>query len=111
MYSEKTLMTADGGETWNGTVTPFGGERALYAMGGGRLGVIIHHKKIAYSTNGGRSYSARELPLPANVNAVTFPDATHGYLVGDHGMIYRYHIVPAAYSVKGMIAAPMVGGN
>ena len=109
LYSEKTLMTADGGETWKGTVTPFGGEHALYAMGGGQLGVIIQNKKVAYSTNGGGNYSARELPVPANVNAVTFPDAKHGYLVGDHGMIYRYHVVPAAYSAKGMIPAPMVG--
>ena len=89
-------------------VDAFGGEGARYAMAGGQLGVIILGKKIAYSTNGGRNYSAREFPVPANVNAVTFPDATHAYLVGDHGMIYRYHIVPVAYSAKGMIPAPMV---
>jgi photosystem II stability/assembly factor-like uncharacterized protein len=111
MYLGKTLMTTDGGEAWNGIVTPFGGERACYAMGDGQLGVIIQYRKIAYSTNGGRSFSSREFPVPANVNAVTFPDAKHGYLVGEHGMIYRYHIVPADYNVKGMIPAPMVAGN
>ena len=103
MYAEKTVMTADGGETWNGIVTPFGGERARYAMGGGQLGVIIQYRKIAYSTNGGRSFSSREFPVPANVNAVVFPDERHGYLVGEHGMIYRYHIVPADYNAKGII--------
>ncbi len=110
-YIGKTLITADGGETWTGAITPFGGESARYAMAGGKLGVIIMGKKIAYSTNGGRNFSSRDFPVPANVNAVTFPDATHGYLVGDHGMIYRYHIVPITYSAKGMIAAPMVGGK
>lgn len=108
MYSGKTLMTTDGGETWNGIVTPLGGEHAHYAMAGGQLGVIILYKQIAYSTNGSRTFSAREFPVPANVAAVTFPDAKHGYLVGEHGMIYRYHIVPADYTVKGMIPAPMV---
>ena len=108
MYAGKTLMTADGGQTWNGIVTPFGGEHARYAMAGGQLGVIIQYRQIAYSTNGGRSFSSRKFPVPANVNAVTFPDAKHGYLVGEHGMIYRYHIVPADYNVKGMIPAPMV---
>ena len=49
--------------------------------------------------------------VPANVNAVDFPDAQHGYLVGDHGMVYRYHIVPFAYSKKGTIAAPMVAAK
>jgi len=107
----KTLMTTDGGDSWNGVVTPFGGEHALYAMAGGQLGVIIQYRQIAYSTNGGRTFSAREFPVPAKVNAVTFPDAKHGYLVGEHGMIYRYHIVPADYNVKGMIPAPMVAGN
>ncbi len=111
MYAGKTLMTSDGGQTWNGIVTPFGGEAARYAMGGGRLGVIIQSRQIAYSTNGGRSFSARQFPVPAGVNAVTFPDAKHGYLVGEHGMISRYHIVPVDYNVKGMIPAPMVAGN
>lgn len=111
MYAGKTLITTDGGETWNGIVTPFGGEHVRYAMGGGQLGVIIQSRQVAYSTNGGRSFSSREFPVPANVNAVTFPDAKHGYLVGEHGMIYRYHIVPMDYTVKGMIPAPLVAGN
>jgi len=111
LHEGKTLMTTDGGDSWNGVVTPFGGEHALYAMAGGQLGVIILYRQIAYSTNGGRTFSAREFPVPANVTAVTFPDAKHGYLVGEHGMIYRYHIVPADYTVKGMIPAPMVAGN
>lgn len=111
LHEGKTLMTTDGGDSWNGVVTPFGGEHALYAMAGGQLGVIILYRQIAYSTNGGRTFSAREFPVPANVTAVTFPDAKHGYLVGEHGMIYRYRIVPADYNVKGMIPAPMAAAN
>ena len=108
LYSGKTLMTTDGGETWTGIIAPLGGEGAHYAMAGGQLGVIIHQRQVAYSTNGGRTFSARPFPVPARVTAVAFPDARHGYLVGDHGMIYRYHIVPVDYTVKGMIPAPMV---
>ncbi len=110
-YLGKTLLTTDGGDSWIGTVTPFGGGQARYAMAGGQLGVIILDKKIAYSINAGRTYSAREFPLPTKANAMVFPDAKRGYLVGNHGMIYRYHIVPADYNVKGMIPAPMVAGN
>ncbi len=111
LRSGKTLLTTDSGATWNGIITPFGGERTQYAMSGGQLGVIIQHRKIAYSTNAGRSFSARDFPVPATVHSMVFPDPKRGYLVGDHGMIYRYHIVPADYNVKGMIPAPMVAPN
>lgn len=67
MYAGKTLMTTDDGEAWNGIVTPFGGEHARYAMAGGQSGVIIQYRQIAYSTNGGRSFSSRKFPVPANV--------------------------------------------
>jgi hypothetical protein len=43
--------------------------------------------------------------LPALVRAVSFPDATHGYLVGQHGMVYRYRIVPIDYTSQGMLGA------
>jgi hypothetical protein len=39
------------------------------------------------------------------VRAVAFFDATNGMLVGDHGMAYKYRIVPQEYSSPGMIAA------
>jgi hypothetical protein len=29
-----------------------------------------------------------------------------GYAVGEHGMVYRYRIVPIDYTSKGMLAAP-----
>lgn len=43
--------------------------------------------------------------LPARVRAVTFPDAEHGYLIGQHAMVFRYRIVPIDYSIPGMIGA------
>jgi photosystem II stability/assembly factor-like uncharacterized protein len=110
LSNSKTLLTADGGETWQGIITPFGGDGARYAMGGGRLGVIVDSAgpRIAYSTDGGRSFSARPFPVPAAPSAVHFPDAQHGYVVGAHGMVYRYVIVPYDYQVARMIPAPMV---
>jgi hypothetical protein len=32
-------------------------------------------------------------------------------VVGEHGMIFRYRIVPADYMVRGMIDAPVMGGG
>jgi photosystem II stability/assembly factor-like uncharacterized protein len=106
LRDKKSLMTMDGGETWKGIIAPFSDPRVHVAMGGGKFGVGLLYNTAYYSTNGGRSFSSRAFPVPANPNAVTFPDAQHGYTVGLHGMVYRYRIVPIAYNVPGMIGAP-----
>jgi hypothetical protein len=49
--------------------------------------------------------TSRPFALPARVQAVTFPDAQHGYLVGQHAPVYRYRIVPVDYKIQGMFAA------
>ena len=32
--------------------------------------------------------------VPAGINASSLPARDRGYVVGDHGMVYRYRIVP-----------------
>jgi len=34
-----------------------------------------------------------------------------GYAVGEHGMVYRYGIVPVDYTAKGMLAAPALAAK
>jgi hypothetical protein len=38
----------------------------------------------------------------------SLPARDHGYAVGNHGMVYRYRVVPIDYTSKGMIAAPSI---
>jgi len=106
LASGQTFWTADAGETWTGTVNP-PSWKSHYASGEGKILVGVNQigRQIGYSFNGGRSFTSRPAGLPAEANAVTFPDAQHGYLVGRHGMVYRYRIVPFDYSVPGMIGA------
>jgi hypothetical protein len=82
--------------------------RSYYASGEGKIivGVNENGSQAGYSFNGGRTFASRPLGLPAQARAVAFPDPRHGYLVGQHGMVYRYRIVPIDYSSQGMIAAP-----
>jgi hypothetical protein len=49
-----------------------------------------------------------EVRLPAGINASSLPARDRGYVVGDHGMVYRYRIVPIEYTAKGMIAATVI---
>lgn len=102
---EEIYWTGDGGTTWTRSVK----QRlwpSLYGVGEGRIIVGIGESGgIGYSFNGGRNFTSRPLALPARVQAVTFSDAQHGYLVGQHAMVYRYRIVPIDYTRQGMIAA------
>lgn len=102
---EEVHWTNDGGATWTRSVT----QRlwpSFYGVGEGKIIVGINEDGgIAYSFNGGRNFTSRPFELPARVRAVTFADAEHGYLVGEHAMVYRYRIVPIDYTAQGMIGA------
>ena len=102
---EEVYWTADGGTTWTKSVTarlwP-----SVHGVGEGKIIVRIGEDGgIGYSFNAGRNFTSRPFALPARVQAVTFPDAQHGYVVGQHAMVYRYRIVPIDYTRQGMIAA------
>ena len=106
LASGQTMWTADAGATWTGSANS-PAWRSVYASGQGKIivGINTSGRQIGYSFNGGRSFTSRPFAVPAQVRAVTFPDATHGYLVGQHGMVYRYRIVPIDYTSQGMIGA------
>jgi photosystem II stability/assembly factor-like uncharacterized protein len=103
---EEVRWTADGGATWarstSSRLWP-----AYYGVGAGKIivGANEGNKQMGYSFNGGRTFTVRAFPAPAAVRAVAFFDAANGMLVGDHGMAYKYRIVPVAYSSPGMIGA------
>ncbi len=102
---EEIYWTGDGGTTWTRSVK----QRqwpSHYGVGEGKIIVGVGEAGgIGYSFNGGRNFTSRPFVLPARTQAVTFPDAQHGYLVGQHAMVYRYRIVPIDYMRQGMIAA------
>ena len=118
------FKTTDGGKTWSRSVTPppaaaedlvfldegtaflRTGERVKFADG--HTGWTFHYNKLSYTTDGGSRWSSREFAFPARVNAFCLPSARRGYVAGQHGMIYRYRVVPIEYRAKGMMAAPMM---
>ena len=58
--------------------------------------------------DGRKHWTSRAIHFPAGVNAFSLPARDRGYVVGDHGMIYRYRVVPIDYTSKGMLEAPMM---
>jgi hypothetical protein len=79
---------------------------SYFGVGEGKIIVEVKDGGgINYSFNGGKNFTSRPFSLPASVRAVTFTDPQHGYLVGQHAMVYRYRIVPIDYTSAGMMAA------
>ena len=70
------------------------------------VGMGCENAKLSYTTDGGRRWTSRSFPFPTGVKAFSLPRRDRGYAVGDHGMIFRYRVVPAAENVAKSVAAP-----
>jgi photosystem II stability/assembly factor-like uncharacterized protein len=69
---------------------------------------VARGDKITFTSDGGKRWNTAEIRFPADVYSSSLPARDRGYVVGEHGMIYRYRIVPIGYNVKGMIPAPTI---
>jgi len=99
--------TADGGQTWTGMAAA-PGKRILFADP--EVGWAMNYRKVSFTTDGGNRWNSREYPFPVPLEAFSLPQRDRGYIVGEHGMIYRYRMVPLDYAAKGMIPAPLISG-
>lgn len=105
--SGQVFKTTDGGQTWTGMATS-PGNRMQFADP--EVGWALLYRKVSFTTDGGNRWNSREYPFPASGNAFSLPRRDRGYIVGNHGMIYRYRVVPVDYTAKGMIPAPLLSG-
>jgi hypothetical protein len=71
----------------------------------------MYYQRMTYTTNGGRSWLSREISFPAMVEDSSLPARDRGYAAGEHGMVYRYRIVPIDFAIKGMLAAPALAAR
>lgn len=101
------FKTTDGGNTWTGMAAA-PGKRIQFADP--EVGWAVNYRKVSFTTDGGNHWNSREYPFPAMTWAFSLPRRDRGYVVGEHGMIYRYRIVPSEYVAKGMIPAPLLSG-
>ncbi len=101
----KLYRTADGGKTWNPASGAAEGKSAI-EFTDPRVGWMMSYQSMTYSTNGGQNWVSRSIAFPAMVEAFSLVQRDRGYAVGEHGMAYRYRVVPIDYTSKGMLAAP-----
>jgi len=97
------FKTADGGATWQGMA---GSPGKRIAFADPQVGWSVLYNKVSFTNDGGDRWSSRQYPFPSPVKAFSLPRRDRAYVVGDHGMIYRYRLAPTTYAAKGLIEAP-----
>ncbi len=105
----KLYKTTNGGQTWTAIATS-PGERMSFSSDKAAAWAF-HYSRMGFSADGGEHWSTRQERFPATPWDASLPRANFGMVVGEHGMAYRYRIVPAAYTAKGMLDAPALSST
>lgn len=117
LYSGKSYVTSDGGQTWKGMVATNLGQEIRFAdpevgwsFADLCVGMGCENARLSFTTDGGRRWTSRSFSFPAGVAAFNLPRRDRAYAVGAHGMIYRYSVVPEDVQVARGIPAPAMPG-
>ena len=95
--------TTDGGATWSPGAS-LRSKRLWFVDP--EVGWTFFARELRYTTDGGQRWNSREFKFPAEPKAFSLPARDRGYVVGDHGMVYRYRVVPIEYTAAGVLDAP-----
>jgi photosystem II stability/assembly factor-like uncharacterized protein len=101
----KLYATSDAGETWHALLASPGRD---IRFADPEVGWSFEGARLSFTSDGGKRWSAREFRFPSNLRGFSFPRRDRAYIAGDHGMVYRYRVVPLDYTAKGMIDAPLM---
>lgn len=107
--------TNDGGRSWQGvpasvgynTPLKFADPEVAWAMS---PVLAMPAGQLTYTADGGSHWITRDIQFPAQPRGFSLPRRDTAYVVGEHGMVYRYRVVPADYSVAHMVPAPLMPG-
>lgn len=105
LRDRKILLTEDGGQTWRGAP---GAATSKIKFSDPETGWSCLQRTCSYTTDAGRHWTSRDVRLPAAIDAFSAPRRDRVFLVGDHGMVYRYRIVRADYQAQGIVGAPLL---
>jgi len=120
VFQDKTYITSDGGRNWRallsgGVVTDTADSRVRFAdpETGWSLGDKYPALALSYTTDGGQHWKTfAPLGMPGDPNAkvlsLSLPRRDRAYIAGPHGMVYRYRIVPANYTVANAFDVPLM---
>jgi photosystem II stability/assembly factor-like uncharacterized protein len=113
----KTYVTEDGGQNWHMLLATklasqihFADAEVGWTLGGTRMYCCA--AQVNYTVDGGRHWRASaDIKFPPNTPddyRFSFPRRDRAYVIGPHGMIYRYRIVPWEYTAPNILPAPLM---
>jgi photosystem II stability/assembly factor-like uncharacterized protein len=105
LKDRKLFATSDGGQSWRGIAASASGS---IKFGDPEAGASCSGRSCSFTSDGGEHWLSRDFRFPASVDSFSIPRRDCIYVVGDHGMVYRYRVVPAEYVAKGSIDAPLL---
>lgn len=89
----KLLKTIDGGNTWTEVNTPnFEIASDFAVLSPNKLIIItyaVSYGKVLTTTDGGISWTTQVLSTTEGFRSISFPNVTHGYIVGDLGIAFK----------------------
>lgn len=105
---DRLYATGDGGKSWRGLP---GTAPGPVQFADPEVGWSFHVNKLSFTTDGGKRWSSRGVSFPAWADAFSLPRRDRAYVVGDHGMVYRYRVVPVSYQAAAhSLDAPVMPG-
>lgn len=110
---DRIIITADGGQTWRGATGTSKGDFKFADPEVGWSCLEQYGPSCSISLDGGKSWTAHDFSLPSDIYDYSVPRRDRLYVVGQHGMIYRYRLAPVTYSAQGTVdyaAVPSYGG-
>jgi photosystem II stability/assembly factor-like uncharacterized protein len=106
----KLSRTTDGGATWTGLLANVGSTGDL-GFADPEVGWAIEDQMMSYTVDGGTRWNSRAYRFPEFPTSWSFPRRDRAYVVGDHGMVFRYRVVPVAEPLKASAQpAPVMPG-
>jgi photosystem II stability/assembly factor-like uncharacterized protein len=96
-YGKGAYRTVDGGRTWTALPATSVYRRIVFADP--EVGWSMMYNQLVYTTDGGKRWFSRELKFPAMPTAFSLPRRDRAYVVGEHGMIFRYSVMPESAPV------------
>ncbi len=123
----RTYVTSDGAKTWHALLSgsiglSTGGLSPLVRFADPEVGWVIGPSpdnsdtfRVSYSADSGQHWKmSHNLAFPVGPRYAelrfNFPRRDRAYVIGPHGMIYRYRVVPANYTAANAIEAPLMPG-